>query len=135
MTFISLGFAFILFLQFILTIFNTRQESPVSVDRSTTNSVQFCKFTLIYKFYWNFYSKRSYFWLVYIRRRLRRLFAEISPYSRLESFSFSFLRGTFTTHCPQGGKTWVLPFAGGAFIFAVKLYNKMFRRAFYKDLS
>ena len=41
MTFISLGFAFIPFLQFILTIFNTGQESPVSVDRSTTTWVQF----------------------------------------------------------------------------------------------
>ena len=36
MTFISLGFAVIPFLRFILTIFNTGQESPVSVDRSTT---------------------------------------------------------------------------------------------------
>ena len=27
------------------------------------------------------------------------------------------------------------PFAGGAFIFAVKLYNEMFAWAFYKDLS
>ena len=131
MTFISLGFAFIPFLQFILTIFNTRQESPVSVDRSTTNSVQFYKFTLIYKFYWNFYSKRSYFWLVYIRRHSCRLFTEIFPYSQLESFSFSFLCGTFTTHCPQGRKTWVFPFTGEAFIFAVRLYNETFARAFY----
>ena len=41
MTFISLGFAFIPFLRFILTIFNTGQESPVSVGRSTTILVQF----------------------------------------------------------------------------------------------
>ena len=41
MTFISLGFAFIPFLQFILTIFNIEQESPVFIDRSTANLVQF----------------------------------------------------------------------------------------------
>ena len=35
----------------------------------------------------------------------------------------------------KAGKLWVFPFAGGAFIFAVKLYNEMFTRAFYKDLS
>ena len=81
------------------------------------------------------YFKRSYFWLVYIRRRLCRLFTEIFPYSRPESFSSFFLRGTFTTHSSQGGKIWVFPSAGGMFIFAVKLYNETFTRAFYRDLS
>ena len=82
------------------------------------------------------YFKRSYFWLVYIRRHSHRCFTEIFPYSRPESFSFFFfLRGTFTTHSPQGGKIWVFPFAGGAFIFVVKLYNETFTRAFYRDLS
>ena len=38
----------------------------------------------------DFYFKRSYFWLVYIRRCSRRLFKEIFPYLRLESFSFFF---------------------------------------------
>ena len=41
MTFISLGFAFIPLLQLILTICNTGQEFPISIDRSTTILVQF----------------------------------------------------------------------------------------------
>ena len=135
MTFISFRFCF--YFVFIIYFDHFQHWTKVSsfVDKLTTNLVQFCKFTLIYKFDWNFYLKRSYFWVVYIRRRSRRLFTEIFPYSRLESFSFSFLRGTFTTHCPQGGKTWVFPFTSKAFIFAVKLYNEMFAWAFYKDLS
>ena len=41
MTFIILGFAFIPLLQLILIIFNTRQEFPISIDRSTTVLVRF----------------------------------------------------------------------------------------------
>ena len=41
MTFIILGFAFIPLLQLILTIFNTGQEFPISIDRLMTVSVRF----------------------------------------------------------------------------------------------